>query len=354
MYYLKYRPSSLAQIDNQNRQEILTRIFQSANLPHAFLFVGPKGTGKTSTARIVAKILNCEKRKPASDKGAPVSPEPCNQCENCLAIAQNRFLDVYELDAASSRGIDDIRSLRDQVSYAPTRGAYKVYIIDEVHMLTKEAFNALLKTLEEPPSHVVFILATTEAQKLPETIVSRCLTVPFQKANSVEIKNSLSRIVKGEKLEVTEKVLDLIAKYSQGSFRDAAKLLELASSTTDLTEKAVMSLLKNNTQIEPEQFLKLLLAKDSASALEFLQDYNNQGLDYSWLIEALLEQLRILLLVKKGLVKEPEMTHLAEKATLSDISRLMKILLEAYQLTKSSPIEALPLMIAVVDFAQEK
>jgi len=350
MYYLKYRPASLAEIDNQKRQEILTKIFQSSDLPHAFLFIGPKGTGKTSTARIIAKILNCEQNQGKKK----LNPQSCNQCENCLAIAKNRFLDVYELDAASSRGIDDIRSLRDQVSYAPTRGAYKVYIIDEVHMLTKEAFNALLKTLEEPPSHVVFILATTESHKLPETIISRCLTVPFQKANLVEIRQSLLRIVKGEKLKVSEATLDLIAKSSQGSFRDAAKLLELAVSTTDLTEKAVSSLLKSNSQVEPEQFLKLVLAKQTAPALKFLQDYDSQGLDYSWLIEALLEELRVMLLIKKGLIDDSQIGSIINKTTLSEISRLMKILLEAYQLTKSSPIEALPLMIAVVEFAQEK
>ena len=319
-------------------------------MPHAFLFIGPKGTGKTSTARIIAKILNCEQNQGKKK----LNPQSCNQCENCLAIAKNRFLDVYELDAASSRGIDDIRSLRDQVSYAPTRGAYKVYIIDEVHMLTKEAFNALLKTLEEPPSHVVFILATTESHKLPETIISRCLTVPFQKANLVEIRQSLLRIVKGEKLKVSEATLDLIAKSSQGSFRDAAKLLELAVSTTDLTEKAVSSLLKSNSQVEPEQFLKLVLAKQTAPALKFLQDYDSQGLDYSWLIEALLEELRVMLLIKKGLIDDSQIGSIINKTTLSEISRLMKILLEAYQLTKSSPIEALPLMIAVVEFAQEK
>ena len=350
MYYLKYRPASLAEIDNQKRQEILTKIFQSSDLPHAFLFIGPKGTGKTSTARIIAKILNCEQNQGKKK----LNPQSCNQCENCLAIAKNRFLDVYELDAASSRGIDDIRSLRDQVSYAPTRGAYKVYIIDEVHMLTKEAFNALLKTLEEPPSHVVFILATTESHKLPETIISRCLTVPFQKANLVEIRQSLLRIVKGEKLKVNEATLDLIAKSSQGSFRDAAKLLELAVSTTDLTEKAVSSLLKSNSQVEPEQFLKLVLAKQTGSALKFLHDYDSQGLDYSWLIEALLEELRVMLLIKKGLIDDSQIGSIINKTTLSEISRLMKILLEAYQLTKSSPIEALPLMIAVVEFAQEK
>lgn len=221
-------------------------------------------------------------------------------------------------------------------------------------MLTKEAFNALLKTLEEPPSHVVFILATTESHKLPETIISRCLTVPFQKANLVEIRQSLLRIVKGEKLKVSEATLDLIAKSSQGSFRDAAKLLELAVSTTDLTEKAVSSLLKSNSQVEPEQFLKLVLAKQTAPALKFLQDYDSQGLDYSWLIEALLEELRVMLLIKKGLIDDSQIGSIINKTTLSEISRLMKILLEAYQLTKSSPIEALPLMIAVVEFAQEK
>jgi len=351
MYYLKYRPQTLEEIDNELRREMLTKILQKENIPHAFLFSGPKGTGKTSTARIIAKILNCEKRT-AAEKGKPLSTVPCSRCQNCIAIAQNRFLDVIELDAASSRGIDDIRSLRDSVAYAPSQGRYKIYIIDEVHMLTKEAFNALLKTLEEPPRHVVFILATTEPQKLPETITSRCLSISFAKATDEEIKRSLARIIKGEKLEVKPEVVSLIGNYSQGSFRDAAKLLEMAVTTTDLSLKQVEAFLKNHAELQPETLLQLILLKQTDEALVYLQSYEQHGLDYQWLIQTLLEKLKTMLLVKKGLVKEPSLTKIIEATSLKDLSRLMKLLLESYSLTKQSPIEALPLMIGIMEFSE--
>jgi len=345
MYYLKYRPQTLAQIDNEKRRENLAKIFAKKTIPHAFLFAGPKGTGKTSTARIIAKILNCQQRE---------GIEPCNKCQACRAITQNTFLDVHELDGASSRGIDDIRALCESVNYAPIQGKYKIYIIDEVHMLTKEAFNALLKTLEEPPERVVFILATTEAHKLPETIASRCLTISFAKATISEIEHSLKRIVEGEKLQVEAPVLNLIAQNSQGSFRDGAKLLEMAASTTDLSIEAVSLLIKNNSLAEPTLLLKHLLKKEPDKALAFLAKYEKQGLDCLWLIEVLLQETQNLLLFQKKLVEHSSLDKLAEKVSPTELSLLSKILLEAYKLTKNSPVEALPLMIAIVEFGEKK
>lgn len=349
MYYLKYRPNQLKEIDNVDRREILTKIFQSNNLPHAFLFVGPKGTGKTSTARIIAKILNCQVQGiNGKDKQ---NVEPCNKCENCVAISKNRFLDVFELDAASNRGIDDIRALRDQVNYAPTGNKYKIYIIDEVHMLTKEAFNALLKTLEEPPLYVVFILATTEPKKLPDTIVSRCLTLNFPRATQEEIVNSLNRIIKGEELKVGPEVVKLIASFSQGSFRDAAKLLELAASSTDLSFDKVKQILTNNTSADSLVFLQSLLDKNSEKCLDLIQEYEKQDIDYSWLIEVLLMHLRTGFLVKKDLNQDKKYKQMFAKSSIKDISRLMKLLLEAFSLNKFSPIASLPLMIAVIEYS---
>ena len=351
MYYLKYRPQTLEELDSQSRKETLTKIFQKKEIPHAFLFTGPKGIGKTSTARIIAKILNCDKRQFKNDKA--LSVEPCNHCQNCKAITRGNFLDVIELDAASSRGIDDIRALRDTVAYTPSVGRYKIYIIDEVHMLTKEAFNALLKTLEEPPSHVVFILATTEPQKLPETISSRCLTIPFNKALPLEIKQSLIRIVKGEKLTVKDEVLELIAGSSQGSFRDAAKLLEMAVATTDLSINQVKALLKNHSQAQPEVLLELVLSGKTDQALSYLTKAESQGIDYLWLIEELLEWLKTMLLVKQNLIDEAVVAKMIKTVSLRTLSRLMKLLLEAYSLTKQSPLPAIPLMICIVEFGQE-
>lgn len=340
MYYLKYRPRTLLEIDNADRRTSLEKILSGKNIPHAFLFVGPKGTGKTSTARIIAKILNCEKRGH--------SIEPCEKCDSCIAINNNRFFDVFELDAASNRGIDDIRALREQIGFAPAHGRYKIYIIDEVHMLTKEAFNALLKTLEEPPPNVVFILATTEGHKLPDTIMSRCVSIQFGKATFDEIKSSLKRIVKGERLQVEESILELVATHSIGSFRDAAKLLELAVTSTDLKLESVRQLLTQNVGHSATELLSLIVKKETQKALKWLNDFDQKGGNFVFLTEELLNLLHQELLAKRELKKD----KLLDGITLGGLNRLLKTLLEAYQLEKFSPIDSLPLMIAVIDYSQ--
>ena len=215
VFYLKYRPQKIEDLDSLEVKERLSKVLSSKSLPHAFLFTGPKGLGKTSTARIVAKSINCEKKGTGS--------EPCNKCESCKSITDGTNLDVIEIDGASNRGIDEIRDLREKIRLTPASSPKKIYIIDEVHMLTTEAFNALLKTLEEPPAHVVFILCTTEPQKVPPTIISRCFHVIFKRASETELMSSFNRIVKGEGLNIDkEALLDMQGFLMEASGMEAS------------------------------------------------------------------------------------------------------------------------------------
>src|ERR1700722_6921705 len=204
VFYRKYRPQKIDYLDSAAVRDTLHAVLQN-DVSHAFLFTGPKGLGKTSTARIVAKVVNCERRK----KG---EVEPCNECDQCVSITNGTNVDVLEIDAASNRGIDEIRELKEKIRLAPVAAKRKVYIIDEVHMLTTEAFNALLKTLEEPPEHAMFILCTTEAHKVPETIISRCFQVQFKPAKDKEIARSLTRIIEGEEINIEKDVLRVISQ----------------------------------------------------------------------------------------------------------------------------------------------
>jgi len=216
--YRKYRPRSFSEIVGQDHvKKVLTNALKMGRVAHAYIFAGPRGTGKTTTARILAKSLNCENRKGA---------EPCNQCQSCLAIDEGTFMDVVELDAASNRGIDEIRRIREAAGYRPIEGKYKVYIIDEVHMLTKEAFNALLKTLEEPPEHVVFVLATTNLEKVPSTIVSRCQVLEFKNLPENLIFERLKEVSSKEGMDIEEDALRFLARRAEGGMRDALTLLE--------------------------------------------------------------------------------------------------------------------------------
>ncbi|MDD5437493.1 MAG: DNA polymerase III subunit gamma/tau, partial [Candidatus Omnitrophica bacterium] len=209
----KYRPQTFDDIIGQSHvTTTLKNAISQDRVAHAYLFAGPRGVGKTTAARILAKALNCEK--------GPTT-KPCNTCASCKEITQGSSLDILEIDGASNRGIDEIRNLRDNVKFAPAKGKFKVYIIDEVHMLTPEAFNALLKTLEEPPKHVKFIFATTQAHKVPPTILSRCQRFDFRRIGSAQIVENLKKIVGAEALEINDEALGLIARYSDGGMRDA-------------------------------------------------------------------------------------------------------------------------------------
>jgi DNA polymerase-3 subunit gamma/tau len=218
--YRKWRPQNFKTIIGQDDNvRVLKNAVKSGRTVHAYLFCGTRGTGKTSTARILAKALNCEN---------PVDGEPCNKCEACIAITAGRFMDVIEIDAASNRGIDEIRDLLEKVHFVPVAGKYKVYIIDEAHMLTTEAFNALLKTFEEPPSHVVFILATTEARKVPLTILSRCQRYDFKPINEEMMAKALKNIVAAENMNADDDAIELLAEKAKGSMRDALSLMDQA------------------------------------------------------------------------------------------------------------------------------
>ncbi|MCR4326206.1 MAG: DNA polymerase III subunit gamma/tau [Candidatus Roizmanbacteria bacterium] len=354
MYYRKYRPQTLQNIDNEKRKALITQLLSHPqHIPHAFLFSGSKGTGKTSTARIIAKVLNCERNMFADKKSKEV--DACGVCDTCKAITAGSFLDVHELDGASNRGVDDVRALREEVKFAPVQGRYKLYIIDEAHMLTKEAFNALLKTLEEPPHHVVFILATTEEEKIPDTILSRCIPITFNRATHEELLVSLERIAKGEGLQVAKEALSVIAKAARGSFRDGAKLLEMATQGTDNSIEAITAMLETQGKKGSTELLVALLEHNEKRTMVWLSAFEKRGGSAKLLMESLFDELHELLLAKNVLETASVIPKVVlDKTTKADIASLTKKLIDAYAQTKYSPIEMLPLMIAVSSFCEDK
>lgn len=333
--YLKYRPKVLEELDLTSVRETLKKLVVSGQIPHAILFSGPKGLGKTSAARILAKAINCE--HPGKDG------EPCNKCNQCKAINEGSHLDIIELDAASNRGIDDIRSLREAVKLAPAMGNKKIYIVDEAHMLTTEASNALLKTLEEPPSHVVFILATTNPEKLIETVRSRTTTVPFSKPTTEEILRSLERVVKGEKIKIASETLANIAETSGDSFRDAIKILE------SFTLEGESAVFKNSLfpTDSVEEFLKHLMAKDAKAALMEVEKVISQGVSMEVYIKSLLSRIRLAILSQVGVGEERK-----DLGTPSDLIELTKILSKNLSVMKDVPIAQLPLEISVIEWCK--
>lgn len=357
VYYRKYRPQTISDLDLSDVREKLTAILSSKEIPHAFLFTGPRGLGKTSSARILAKAINCQNRgkgkgesgkKKDEDLNASrltvnASFEPCNKCDICKSITEGSHIDIIEIDGASNRGVDEIRSLREKVKFSPSELLKKVYIIDEVHMLTTEAFNALLKTLEEPPSHVMFILATTEVHKIPQTILSRAFRVKFETPTKDEIINSLNRIVDGEKLKVEKGVLDKIVELSEGSFRDAAKVIEDLSLNSDgeITFALLERIYKTGSiDKEAEKLLTLIYKKDMKSSLKVIQDIANDGIDFRIMIEKIVEKIRAELMAGEG--------------NLSEQSLLLKLMNEAYVITKTAVLPQLPLELSVIEFCLEK
>ncbi len=344
-YYLKYRPQSLDELDEDSVRITLQKIVVSKDLPHAFLFSGPKGTGKTSAARILAKIINCE-----SDSKKLRGPElinPCNECNECKSITRGENMDVIELDAASHRGIEDIRQIRDAVKLSPAHAQKKIYIIDEAHMLTTEASNALLKTLEEPPSHVIFILATTNPEKLLDTIRSRVTNVVFKKATPEEIVRSLKKIADKEGIKIEESVLTLMAHSSDGSFRDASKVFEhiVTESSNDLTLAAVENLITNKKSFSVEEFLTLIKNKDAQKLMILLENAIEKGASAKDLTGTIIERLRYIMLSKIGINSE-----FKNEIELEDLIKLVRLFSDAYAKIPFSPIEQLPVEVAIVEW----
>jgi len=271
--YRKFRPQTFEDVLGQDDTvQVLKNSLLTGRISHAYLFCGPRGTGKTSCARIYAKSLNCEKGP---------TPTPCGKCLMCESITNGTSLDIIEIDAASNRGVDNIRELRDKVRLAPIQGKYKVYIIDEVHMLTGEAFNALLKTLEEPPSHTVFIMATTEPQKLPHTIISRCQRFDFRRITPLIVAEKLKKEAIAENISIEDSAIMRIAEAADGSFRDGESLLDQLFAFTDqtITEKDVLRLLGRTNTKTFYDLTDNLFQKDFTELLSFLQNLIEQGTD---------------------------------------------------------------------------
>jgi len=290
--YRKYRPQSFEDLCGQDQIAVtLKNELLSNKLSHAYLFCGTRGTGKTSTAKLLAKAVNCK---------SPVGYNPCNHCESCVSINEGNSIDVYEIDAASNRGIDDIRNLREAIKFTPTLGRYKVYIIDEVHMLTNEAFNALLKTLEEPPDYVLFILATTEPHKLPATILSRCQRFDFRRISVETIVTRLQMVCNKEKLKAEEDALKLIARNSDGAMRDALSILDQCAvfGNREISYDTVLKVLG----IVNDEFLfrvsEAVLSEDASSAIMIIDEIASGGKDINQFIRDLLVHYRNLLMTK--------------------------------------------------------
>ncbi len=350
VFYRRWRPQTLAELVGQEQvTKTLQNALSSGHVSHAYLFCGPRGTGKTSTGRILAKAVNCLTNE---GKG-----EPCNACEMCQAITEGRALDVIEIDAASNTGVDSIRDLRERVNYAPNEAQYKVYIIDEVHMLSTSASNALLKTLEEPPPHVIFVLATTEVHKVLPTIMSRCQRFDFRRISQADVVTKLTQIGEKETIKIEPEALRLIARAATGSLRDAENLLEQL--TTYYGQKVTLQQVQNILGItgdwRAKEMVRHIVNNDVTAGVSTINGINSDGLDLRQFNRELVAYLRALLLVKTGSAEAidlpaediDELKELASKASLSQILKAVKLFGQLdFSLDNYS---TLPLELALVD-----
>lgn len=357
--YRKYRPSTFDEIIGQ---ETVVRVLKEAarqnRFAHAYIFAGPRGTGKTTAARLIAKIANC---------AAVKNGEPCNNCSSCRSIDDGLNLDVIEIDAASNRGIDEIRNLKENVRVSPAAAKFKVFIIDEAHMLTKEAFNALLKTLEEPPANVIFILATTEIEKIPATIRSRTQQFYFRRVALRQIVDKLQKIIKEEKIKIDPEALDLIASSAEGSFRDAESLLDQLYSFkgNEIKLKDVEQTLGKISFDRLAEFAGFLLAGKLDQVLESLSSINDGGANLSQFNKDLIQYLRRAAVLKFNPPMESlfqnELTrdHLNMLVAHAKIFKethleLIKNLIAAYGQMRYSQFPIIPLEISIIESLKQK
>ena len=374
--YRKYRPKFFKEVVGQEHiVKSLQGGLELGKISHAYLFIGPRGTGKTTMARLLAKTLNCESGIRDKESGAR-SSEPCNKCYICNEFNEGLNLDLTEIDAASNRGIDEIRNLRESVRFGPTHSKYKVYIIDEVHQLTDAAFNALLKTLEEPPGHAIFILASTEPQKIPETISSRTQEFHFRNLTQSQILEKLNRVAEAEKLDIDNQALEAVALSGHGSLRDAesnlAKLISFGSKKITLAEaQEVLGFIPLKAFYD---FTGLFILGKQEEAVNLINNLYDQGLDLEEFSKSFIDYLRKLLISNLNPATLPSqilgtkiwegkvsfagynqeegrlILSQAKVLTKDQIVRLVKIFMRARDEMRISPIQQLPLELAVIEY----
>lgn len=354
--YRKYRPQTFGEVLNQKYiiQTLKNQVLSGA-VSHAYLFTGSRGVGKTSVARILAKAVNCQNQKDG---------EACGQCDVCKAVEAGSFLDLVEIDAASNTGVDNIRELIEHVKFSPSLGKYKVFIIDEVHMLSKGAFNALLKTLEEPPKHAIFILATTEINKVPATIISRTQRFDFRAYSASDLMPLLEKISKEEKVNFGREILELVAQNAEGSARDALSLLDKLMTLGEHASLEDVQQLLGITDIAVcESLLKFIVSGDSAGVVDFYEGLSERGLDYAIFNRDFLEYLRKVLMHKVSAGKMDfalagqhltEVKAFAEKLSANDLIFIIRLFLKSYKDLQGAPSAQVPLLVASLEAALKK
>ena len=354
--YRVYRPKTFEDVVGQEHiVKTLKNQIKNNNIGHAYLFSGTRGTGKTSTAKIFARAVNCLN---------PINEEPCNECEICVDTLNDNIMDIVEIDAASNNSVDDIRELRESVKYTPSKARYKVYIIDEVHMLSQGAFNALLKTLEEPPSYVIFILATTEPHKIPATILSRCQRFDFKRVSSKDIASRMAYICKKENIEAEEKALSLIARNSQGALRDALSILDQCMSfgNEKIEYNDVIELLGTVNIDELFELSQSIIDENTKKSLQILNEFIIWGKDIRNLINDLIDHFRNLMVCKVSkdldeIISLPEesierLKEQSENININDLIRILNILSETQDSMKSSSNTRILAEVTIMKIAQ--